>query len=210
MKTLVFKEAKGLTFAIISFIIIFFFIKLFSNAFLIQIFLLFGIIFFIFLIFFFRDPERKIVYVENTILSPADGKVISIENNYENGFNKISIFLSIFDVHIQRAPIPGIIKSIDYVRGKFYPANKKNSAYNEKNVICIKNEDKEIKIIQIAGSIARRIVTWVNTNNFINAGDKIGMIKFGSRVEIYIPIKFKINVKINDKVKAGKTVIATL
>lgn len=170
---------------------------------------------FLVILFFFRDPKREPIKAQNAILSPADGTVLGISEEEENDFlkekvKKISIFLSLFDVHIQRAPMSGSIEFFKYVPGRFHPAWKKSaSEKNERNFIGIKNEDFKILLCQIAGTLARRTVTWVKTGDRINAGERIGLIKFGSRVEIFIPKNVVLNIKIKDKVKAGETVIGT-
>ena len=175
-----------------------------------------GIIFFIsglFFIFFFRDPQREIPQKENLVLAPADGKVISIDNfeNYpflDSKGTKLSIFLSLWDVHINRAPISGKVISLKYNPGKFNPAFKeKASQDNEQNEIWLENNKVKVVLKQIAGIFARRIVCNLKEGDGVEAGERFGMIKFGSRVEIFLPEKVKIEFVLNQKVKAGETVI---
>ena len=153
----------------------------------------FGILSF-YIFYFFRDPERSIP-LEDFIVSPADGVIDKIEinkppinfDNNEN-FTKISIFLSIFDVHVNRMPVNGNIKNILYVPGKFLNASlNKSSEQNERNIIHIVNNSQNFFVVQIAGLIARRIVCELTNNQDLKKGDRIGIIKFGSRVDLYIP-----------------------
>ena len=175
-----------------------------------------GVIFFIsglFFIFFFRDPQRKIPQEENLVLAPADGRVIGLENfeNYpfiDSSGTKLSIFLSLWDVHINRAPISGKVISLKYSQGNFNPAfKKKASSENEQNEIRLGNDKVKVVLKQIAGILARRIVCHVKEGDVVKSGERFGMIKFGSRVEIFLPEKVKIEVGLNQKVKAGETVI---
>jgi len=183
----------------------------------------------LFLLNFYRDPKRKIPK-GNNIVAPADGKIISIidtskkEINIKKGFlgkikamtndianecYAISIFMSPFDVHINRAPIAGTIKSIKHTKGKFFEAyNLEKSLSNEKNEIIIQNEKIRVKVIQIAGFLARRIKCCVNKNQKVNKGHKIGMIALSSQTTLIIPKGVDLKIKVNDKVKAGETIIA--
>ncbi|MBS3114621.1 phosphatidylserine decarboxylase [Candidatus Woesearchaeota archaeon] len=185
----------------------------------------------LFLINFYRDPKRTIPK-GNNIVAPADGRIISIINTSKNSikikkglFGKvktlttdiaencyvISIFMSPFDVHINRAPIEGIIKSVKYTKGKFFEAyNLEKSLENEKNEIIIENKKLKVKVIQIAGFLARRIKCYVKKNQKVNKGEKIGMIALSSQTTIIIPAGVDLKVKVNDKVKAGETIIADL
>ncbi len=169
----------------------------------------------LFIVFFFRDPERKIAQEENIIFAPADGKIFELLPFSENSFinspgTKVSIFLSLWDVHINRNPISGIVKYSKYTPGRFNPAYKeKASAENESNELGLENEKIKLVLKQIAGTIARRIVCRIKEGDKIIAGERFGMIKFGSRVELFLPQKAKILVKLGQKVKAGETVIGT-
>lgn len=172
---------------------------------------------FIALLYFFRDPERNVVADEKSVLSPADGTVLSVVNENESEYinskvNKISIFLSVFNVHIQRAPVSGKIEIIKHISGKFLAAWKDEaSTKNEQNYICVSvGNGKKILVKQIAGVIARRTVCWVKEKDSVKVGQRIGMIKFGSRVEILLPENIEIRVKKGDKVIAGETVIGVI
>ena len=187
----------------------------------------------LFLINFYRDPKRRIPK-GNNIVSPADGKIIRILKISQDKVkvNKgligrietltkdiakecyvISIFMSPLDVHVNRAPIAGKVESIKHEKGKFFAAfDLKKSLQNEKNEIIIKNEKiGKIKVIQIAGFLARRIICTLNNNEKINKGSRIGKIVLGSQVTLIIPVKkIKIRIKNNQKVKAGSTIIADI
>jgi len=168
------------------------------------------------IIYFFRDPVR-VIPNEDVIISPADGEIVFIgesglpkECNIEGQFYKISIFLDVFNVHVNRNPISGIIKNIIYVPGKFFRANvDKSSDENERNIIVIKNEkDETIVLSQIAGLIARRIVCNLKINQNVIKGDRFGIIKFGSRVDLYLPKSFNLMVSVGQTVVGGETIIS--
>src|SRR3989338_4375974 len=183
-----------------------------------------GLLTAIFLLNFYRDPERKIPK-GNDIVSPADGKVISIIDTskevikVKKGFvgkirvltkdvakkcYVVSIFMSPLDVHVNRVPIEGTIKSIKHTKGKFFKAyDLEKSLENEKNEIVIQNKNLKIKVIQIAGFLARRIMCRVKVNQKVDKGHKIGFIALGSQTTIILPKNLKLKVKTGDKVKAG-------
>jgi phosphatidylserine decarboxylase len=168
----------------------------------------------VFVICFFRNPERNFQDEPNLVICPADGKVIRIEDVSLNGtingeFKKISIFMNVFNVHVNRVPCAGVIDAIHYHPGKFLSANlDKASAENERNEIVIKTDNGHmIGVVQIAGLIARRIVCWLNTGVSVQKGERFGLIRFGSRVEVFLPPNSRVVVKIGDKVKAGETTI---
>ena len=170
----------------------------------------------LFVLNFFRDPKR-IIPSQEFILSPADGLVTFIgesfappESKFKKKFIKISIFLNIFDVHINRIPTNGMVKKIIYVPGKFINASlDKSSQYNERNITIIENNNSETFIVcQIAGLIARRIVCDIKKNQNLLQGDKLGIIKFGSRVDLYIPLKYKILIATGQRVIGGETIIS--
>ena len=170
-----------------------------------------------FIIWFFRNPERYFQEEEKVLISPADGKVIKIEDVEINGtvsgrFKKISIFMNVFNVHVNRAVYSGKIETINYLEGKFFSANlDKASLDNERNEIMIRAEDgRSVWMVQIAGLIARRIVCWVNVGTTIKKGERFGLIRFGSRVDVYLPEDSQISVKLRDNVKAGQTVLGYL
>jgi len=170
-----------------------------------------------FVIWFFRNPERYFQDEEKVLISPADGKVIKIENVEVNGtisgrFKKISIFMNVFNVHVNRSPYDGKIEAVNYHEGKFVSANlDKASLDNERNEVMIRTEDgRAVWAVQIAGLIARRIVCWVKPGDIVRKGDRFGLIRFGSRVDVYLPEDSRISVKLKDKVKAGQTVLGYL
>jgi len=170
-----------------------------------------------FIIWFFRNPERSFQEEEKVLISPADGKIIKIENVEVNGtisgrFKKISIFMNVFNVHVNRAPYSGKIEAINYHEGKFFSANlDKASLDNERNEVMIRTEDgRRVWMVQIAGLIARRIVCWVDVGANIKKGERFGLIRFGSRVDVYLPEDSRISVKLKDKVKAGHTSLGYL
>ncbi len=162
----------------------------------------------IFSLYFFRDPERKSNFKENEISSPADGRVISVSDE-GLGMTVIRIFLSIFDVHIQRSPVKGKVKEIQFYPGKFHIAYKHQAKDNQRNKIKIVAENgKEVWVEQITGAIARRINCYVRENEQLDNGQKIGIIYFGSQVALYLPKDAKIKVKPGDVVRAGVDVVA--
>ena len=205
--------------------------------FILLIIIIISLLIALFLLNFYRDPKR-IIPEGNNIVSPADGriiKIIKISSNNKKTENKIkikkgllgkietltrdvakdcyiiSIFMSPFDVHINRAPIEGTIKKIKYSKGRFFAAyNLKKSLQNEKNEIIISNKKiGNIKVIQIAGFLARKIKCFAKEKQNINKGQKIGAIVLGSQVSLIIPIKLNLNIKLGEKAKGGSTIIAT-
>ena len=166
-----------------------------------------------FIAFFFRDPTRDSPQESNLMLAPADGKVMQIERTTEPDFIggealKISIFLSLFDVHINRAPCRGNISYFKYIPGRNFPAYKgKALRHNERNLIGIQSEQGKVLVIQMAGIVARRIVCWINKDDFVEAGARIGMIKFGSCTEVYLPTHLNTKVKVGERVRGGETVL---
>lgn len=179
-----------------------------------SLFLILSVLMFVFLaftIFFFRDPEREI---GKNIVSPADGKVIKIEKIKDSDVGdsiKVSIFMSILDVHVNRMPMDGKILKIERVEGKFFPAYSEESEKNEKNIILAETKIGKIKIIQIAGIFARRIVCYAKEGKNIAKGERIGMIKFGSRVDLILPKdKVRLRIRVNDKLRAGVDEIAEI
>jgi phosphatidylserine decarboxylase len=178
----------------------------------------------LFSLYFFRDPERKLPdgYKKNQIISPGDGKIVLIQdviNTEINIFEKdellkqISIFLSPLNVHVNRIPMNGEVKFLQYIKGKYLVAfNHKSSEKNERTEIGIRNESLNQKVLvkQIAGFVARRIVYDLKVGDNVTAGERFGMIKFGSRVDILIKRDSKILVNIDQIVYGGKTIIAEL
>jgi len=160
--------------------------------------------------YFFRNPKRQIVYEDNMVLSPADGTIVDISKSYERFFfktevDKISIFMSVFNVHINVAPFKGICVDKIYNKGLFISANKpKASLENEQCALLLENElGQRIVVVQIAGIIARRIVTYTKPNDKFEAGDIIGLIRFGSRVDIYCEKELNLAIHLHQKVKGG-------
>ncbi|QQS66527.1 MAG: phosphatidylserine decarboxylase family protein [Chlorobiota bacterium] len=176
-----------------------------------------GVLFAAFTLYFFRDPERTVPQVaiddENIVISPADGKVVIIQEiddkEYHNGKAiQICIFLSPLNVHVNRFPISGKVDYFKYVEGKFIVAfDDKASDVNERTHLGISNNKIKVFFKQIAGAVARRIVCPVNVGDFAKVGDKFGMIKFGSRMDIVVPVGTVINVKVNDLVIGGETIL---
>ena len=166
-----------------------------------------------FTLYFFRDPDRKINPNPNQILSPADGKILLIKDVFEDKFLKsdatqISIFMSPLDVHINRCPIGGKVKYLQYFEGKFLPAfNDKASQENERTEIGIENKNVKVLFTQVAGIVARRIICNLKINDEVKQGEKFGMIKFGSRSDIFVPTNWELKVKPGQQVYGGKTVL---
>lgn len=171
----------------------------------------------VFIVWFFRNPERSAPAGENLVISPADGKVIKIEDvrdheMMEGLYKKISIFMNVFSVHVNRVPYAGRIETIRYYEGKFFSANlDKASLDNERNGLVIRLKDgRAIGMIQIAGLVARRIVCWVKEGMMVEKGERFGLIRFGSRVDVFLPPDTTVLVKLGDKVRAGETPIGGL
>ncbi len=161
-----------------------------------------GLLLTIFFLIFFRDPERTPPGDEDDAVSPADGKVITIKDR------TVSIFMNIHNVHVNRAPLGGTVMRIDYKPGGYIPAFNKDSYVNERNQVAINTEYGNIELTQIAGVLTRRIVSYICEGRNVKRGERIGMICFGSRVDVTIPQVYEFTVGPQDKVKAGETVIA--
>jgi phosphatidylserine decarboxylase len=172
----------------------------------------------LFTIYFFRDPHRENKFQENAILTPADGKILDIQhlndgNNYlGEPAVKVSIFMSIFNVHVNRIPVSGRISRIMYHPGTFFSANlDKASEKNEHNRVTLQTGDgRKVVFVQIAGMIARRIVCWIKEGDLVGSGQRFGLIRFGSRLDIYVPDDSRIIVQPRLKVKAGETILGYL
>jgi phosphatidylserine decarboxylase len=190
--------------------------QLFPNSNLVpNIVLGIGLVIFIIVLQFFRNPSRSIAINPRHIIAPADGKVVVIEEVEETEFLKtrcrqISIFMSPFNVHINRNPVSGVVEFCKYHAGKYLVAwHPKSSTENERTSIAVRTEDgKRVLFRQIAGALARRIVWYVKEGQSVTQGEEFGFIKFGSRVDIFIPLEAKVLVKIGDKPVGGKTIIA--
>ena len=190
---------------IILFLLVVFFYFIYKPLFILSLILL------IFTFYFFRDPERVVPIGDDILVSPADGLITNITEIKEGKktYIKVSIFLSIFNVHIQRLPISGEVTKVDYIEGKFINATlDKASDENERLKITIKNGNNLIYVTQIAGLIARRIINYVKPNENINQGERYGIIKFGSRVDIEFPNNFKLLVNEGQQCIGGETIIA--
>jgi len=190
---------------IILFLLVIFFYFIYKPLFLIFLILL------IFTFYFFRDPERVIPLGEDILVSPADGLITNITEFKEGkkNYTKVSIFLSVFNVHIQRLPVSGEITKIDYIEGKFINATlDKASEDNERLRLTLKSGSNNIYVTQIAGLIARRIICYLKVNEKVNQGDRYGIIKFGSRVDIEFPNSYNLMVNVGQQCIGGETIIA--
>jgi phosphatidylserine decarboxylase len=181
-----------------------------------KIVLAISLIFFILIVQFFRNPGRNTVINESHVIAPADGTVVVIEEVEEPEFFKdkrkqISIFMSPINVHVNRNPISGIVKYAKYHPGKYLVAwHPKSSTENERTTVVIKGSKAEILFRQIAGALAKRIIYYVKEGQTVEQGAEMGFIKFGSRIDIFLPLDAKVEVNLQQKTKGGVTVIATL
>jgi phosphatidylserine decarboxylase len=179
---------------------------------------IFGITFFIFcfVTYFFRNPRRHIITDDNKIICPADGKVVVIEEVYEPEYFgdkrlQVSVFMSPSNVHVNRTPIAGEVKYAKYHEGKYLVAwHPKSSTENERTSIVLDNGSVDVLIRQIAGKVARRIVYNISEGDSVEQGVDFGFIKFGSRVDLFLPLDTKINIHLGQKVKGGITIIGEL
>ena len=170
--------------------------------------LLLGLFLASFSAYFFRDPERPRVFAPGEIACPADGTVLTIKNEGTPGITVIRIFLSVLNVHVQRAPMAGKVEKVTFTQGKFAIAYKPEAADNQRNRIRIAGAGgRFVDIEQITGSIARRIACYVKEGQELTAGERVGMIYFGSQVAVYLPESAKITVKPGDKVTGAETVL---
>ena len=169
-----------------------------------------------FVVQFFRDPARDIPANPEDVLSPADGRIVVVEKTTDpyRGVNalKISVFMNVFNVHSNRSPIDGKVERVDYFKGSFLNAAlDKASAQNERNaVLAVTKTGRPVTFVQVAGLVARRILCYVNAHDLLHRGDRYGFIRFGSRVDVYLPEDATALVAIGDKVSASSTVLATL
>jgi phosphatidylserine decarboxylase len=182
---------------------------------------LIGLVATLWCIFFFRDPERIIPVEENIVISPADGVVTRVDYSVEapddlgygdKKFNKITVFLNVFNVHVNRVPVGGTVTKVSYKKGKFLSANADEaSVENERNAAVVKTEDgTEVIFVQIAGLVARRIVSDISEGQQVAIGDRYGIIRFGSRADIYLPENVAIKVLVGQTMIGGETIIAKL
>ncbi|MEO6167228.1 MAG: phosphatidylserine decarboxylase family protein [Chitinophagales bacterium] len=178
--------------------------------------ILLSVAFYLFLISFFRNPERNIAANANEIIAPADGKVVVIEETMETEYfnaprRQVSIFMSPANVHVNRNPVSGEVQYLKYHPGKFLVAwHPKSSTENERTTVVINNEKTELLMRQIAGILARRIVNYLKVKDTVKQGEEFGFIKFGSRVDLFLPLDAKILVQLNQDVRGGETVIAVI
>ena len=167
-------------------------------------------------LYFFRDPERQIPVENGIVVSPADGKVLEMKeithlSFYDFPLQKVSIFLSLWDVHINRAPVSGKVIHFSYRPGRFFPACiRKSSDNNEQNIIGIEGGTGVVFVKQVAGLLARRIVCRLRVGDEVQRGERFGMIRFGSRVEVYLPSSVHLDVSEGDKVKGGVSIIGDI
>lgn len=188
-----------------------------GNSILQNVLIIASILFYLLILQFFRIPIFPVPKNEKHVLAPADGKVVVIEETEETEYLKgrrkqVSIFMSPVNVHINRMPVSGVISFFKYHPGKYLVAwHPKSSTENERTTVVVKRKDGvEILFRQIAGALARRIKCYIQPNQFLEQGDEFGFIKFGSRVDIFLPLNAKITVNIGDVTKGGKTIIAEL
>ena len=168
------------------------------------------IVFLGFCFIFFRDPSRTIPVGDKIVLAPADGKVVDISQS-ENGEKKVSIFLSVFDVHRNRTPVNGLVTRVNYSKGKFLAAfNPDASEINEHTDVEIQSPGGIVRVRQIAGILARRIICHLKEGQQVSVGESLGFIRFGSRTDLVVPPGTSINVKIGDRVKSGSSIIGEL
>ena len=171
----------------------------------------------LFTAWFFRNPKRIVPTVPRGIVSPGDGRIVGIHEEFEPRYVKdqairISIFLNVFDVHINRIPCHGIIENMVYQPGQFLPANKPGATlHNEQNALMIRTtEGLKVVCVQVAGLIARRIVCWTSLGETVNRGERFGLIRFGSRVDLFLPAGTHLSVRVGDRVKGGETLLGHL
>src|SRR6202049_386168 len=167
----------------------------------------------LFFLWFFRDPEREIPDTAGAVVSPADGKVTDVSVLAADGEKRtrISIFLSVFDVHVNRSPIGGVVREVRYQRGRFLNALKDVSGeHNEQNIVTLDGLGQVVIFKQIAGLLARRIVFYPKVGDLVQRGQRVGLIKFGSRVDVLLDADARLQVKVGDRVRGGSSVIAYL
>ncbi|HLA69055.1 MAG TPA: phosphatidylserine decarboxylase family protein [Bacteroidota bacterium] len=175
-----------------------------------------AVLFFGFTLNFFRDPERSTPSGDSIVVSPADGKVIVVKEVEEQEFIKgpatqISIFMSPLDIHVNRIPVTGVVSHFRYVKGEYFAAfEDKASERNEQTIIGLENHKGKVLFKQIAGFVARRIVCDLKTGNTVSIGERFGMVKFGSRVDVFVPDKAVTKVAVGDRAVAGETILAEL
>ncbi len=170
-----------------------------------------------FVLSFFRDPERFVPVEPDLVVSPADGKVIGVEEVIDDLFlhekvYKISIFMNVFNVHVNRAPVAGEVESVQHVAGSFYAANTELGALENEycSTLLVTPGNRRMAVVQVAGLLARRIVCWAENGDRLRRGERFGLIRFGSRVDLYLPLDAQLEVSVGQKVVAGDTVLGHL
>ncbi len=164
--------------------------------------------------YFFRDPERPIPAAPEAVVSPADGKVVFIdevrEERYLNGpARRVAIFMNVFDVHVNRAPVAGAVTEAEHRDGCFKAAWRADACtLNEQQALVLEAKGARVLVVQIAGLLARRIVSYVQPGQYLDKGERLGLICFGSRVDLYLPLEAEIMVKVGERVKAGSSIVA--
>jgi phosphatidylserine decarboxylase len=169
----------------------------------------------IFVIQFFRDPPRAVPQQANAVLAPADGRIVKVEKARDPYTERdtllISVFMNVFNVHSNRSPVDGTVERVDYSRGKFINADlDKASTENERNAMVLKLDGERITVVQVAGLIARRILCYVKAGDRLARGQRYGFIRFGSRVDVYLPLAARPRVAVGDRVAATTTILAEL
>lgn len=171
----------------------------------------------LFTAWFFRNPSRTIPQQPNVVVSPGDGKVIAIEEEFEPRYLKeksirVTVFLNVFDVHVNRMPCAGTVEGVSYQPGQFLVASKPEATlHNEQNAVMLKTASgAKVLCVQVAGLIARRIVCWVEQGDLVQRGERYGLIRFGSRMDTFVPLGSKICVAVGDRVKGGETIVGEL
>lgn len=177
---------------------------------------LFGVLT-LFTAWFFRNPYRAIPQGAGLVVAPGDGKVIAIEEEFEPRYLKdrsirVSIFLNVFDVHVNRIPCEGMVERVQYQPGAFLVASKPDATLkNEQNAVMLRTvRDAKILCVQVAGLIARRIVCWVSAGDRVQRGERFGLIRFGSRMDTFLPVGTSLRVAVGDRVKGGETILGEL
>lgn len=204
----------GISLIALAFIVILFW--LFTGGILSWIITIAAVLFFLCILSFFRIPHRRMIAGDQYVIAPADGKVVVIEETAEEEYFKsrrmqVSIFMSPANVHVNRNPVSGEVKLSAYHPGKYLVAwHPKSSTLNEHQTVVIQNDRGEILVRQIAGAMARRIVNYLNPGMMVKQNEEMGFIKFGSRVDLMLPLDAEIKVKLNQMVKGGQTVIAEI
>ena len=172
-------------------------------------------LFFVFTLQFFRDPQRIAPLGKGLVLSPADGRIVVVEKSHDPYANrealKISVFMNVFNVHSNRSAVNGLVKQVTYFPGKFFNASiDKASTENERNAVVIDANGKVVTLVQIAGLVARRILCYIHSNDQVKRGERYGFIRFGSRVDVYLPLDAEPLVSVGEKVFATNTALARL